>query len=349
MGNLCAKITFCNSTRLLHNGVMGENQLVIYTSPKGEIRIEARVKGESIWLSQKQIAELFNTDRTVITRHLRNIFKIGELSESEVCAKNAQMAPDGTKYVTKYYNLDAIVSVGYRVNSQKATQFRIWATKTLRSYLVKGYAINEKLLLEQKRQLEDIKQTILMIGEKSSNEMMKGHEGDLLQVITEYAKSWRVLDQFDLGQLSISHLRKVVEYELEYKKSKHFILEMRREMVRSGLGNELFGQENGEKLKSILGSINQTYDGEDLYPSLEEKAAHLFYFAIKDHPFVDGNKRIGSMLFLYFLKRNDFLYRSDGEVKINDNSIIALALLVAASNPKEKDNIIRLIINLLQD
>ncbi len=320
--------------------------------PQGEVYIEARVKDESIWLSQKQIEDFFDVQVPAVSKHVKNILRTKELNSEATCSKMETVQKEGSrevKRITEVFNLDMIISVGYRVNSQKATQFRIWATKTLKSYLLKGYAINEKLLREQNKRLEEIKSTILMIGEKSNVEELIGKEKELLQIITEYAKSWRVLDEFDANSLEIAKLNHQIQYEFEYTRSKKLVEEMRQELSKFGIAGDLFGCEVGFKLKSVLGCINQTFDGQDLYPSVEEKAANLLYLTIKDHPFADGNKRIGSMLFLHFLNRNEFLYRANGELKLNDNSIIALALLVASSNPKEKDNIIKLIINILQD
>lgn len=331
---------------------MEENQIVIYTSPKGEVYIEARLKDDTVWLTQKQIAELFDVQVPAVSKHIQKILADRELKAGSTVSKMEIVQKEGARKVkrqSEVYNLDMVISVGYRINSVKATQFRVWATKTLKSYLVKGYAVNEKLLRTQREQLKEIKQTIIMISKKSEADLLSGREKDLLGIIAEYAKSWRILDEFDANRLQLGRLKNQVEYELEYSQSSELVDRMRVELFKSGIASELFGNEIDHKFKAIIGSINQTFDGEQLYPSIEEKASHLLYFVIKDHPFSDGNKRIGSLLFLHFLQRNDYLYRKTGELKINDNSVIALALLIALSNPKEKDDIVKLIINIIRD
>ena len=336
---------------MLYNMIMeNKGEIIIYSFGRDKVELEVKIKDESIWLSQKQMAELFAVERSVLTKHINNIFKTRELDENSVCAKIAHTASDGKTYQTKFYNLDAIISVGYRVNSKKATQFRIWATNTLKNYLVDGYAINEKRLLEgQKRKLQEIQDIVLMIKEKSSYEELTGHEKELLDIISEYAKSWKIFDSYDQDKLKIGKVNKYLKFELTYENYSGLISRIQSELKKREKIAGMFGVEVGGKIKGILGSINQTFDGKDLYASIEEKAAHLLYFVIKDHPFADGNKRIGSMLFLYYLQKNSFLYRTTGERKINDNAIVALALLIAASNPREKDNLVKLVINLIQD
>lgn len=250
-------------------------------------------------------------------------------------------AKDNKSYKTKFYNLDAIISVGYRVNSSKATDFRIWATKTLRNYLVKGYAVNDKKFLE-------VKEIVRFITEKAKSDTLSGHEKEILDVIEKYSKTWSILGQYDEGNIKIKKGRKG-KFKLNYYACRDMIDRLKDDLVRKKIVGELFGQEREEAFEAILGNLYQTFDGEDLYSSLEEKAAHLLYFVIKDHPFFDGNKRIGSLLFLSFLEKNAFLFHNDGQVKINDKTIVALALLVASSSPKEKDAMIRLTINLIQD
>lgn len=327
-----------------------KNEIKIYSFGKNNIQLEVKIKDETIWLSQEQIAGLFAVNRQAITKHLNNIFSDEELKENSVCSILEHTAKDGKKYKVKFYNLDAIISVGYRVNSKKATQFRIWATNTLKKYLVDGYAVNEKRLLEQsKRKLQEIQDIVLMIKEKSSYEELTGHEKELLDIISEYAKSWKIFDSYDKDKLKIGKVNKYLKFELSYENYAGLIGKIQSELKKKQKVAGMFGVEIGDKIKGILGSINQTFDGKDLYSSIEEKAAHLLYFVIKDHPFADGNKRIGSMLFLYYLQKNNFLYRERGERKINDNAIVALALLIAASSPREKDNLVKLVINLIQD
>ena len=319
-----------------------ENKIVIYSS--GRVNVKIKLDDETIWMTQKQIAELFDINRTVVGKHMKAIFDTEELKENSVSAKIAHTAADGKTYQTLFYNLDAVISVGYRVNSKKATQFRIWATNTLKRHLVDGYTVNEKRLIEQKQRFQEIKETILMIGEKAKFTELTGHEKDLLEVIAEYAKTWDLLNKFDKEKLGIGRVHKYVKFDFSYENYESIIGQVRKNASKIEKGNALLGVENGEKMKGIVGAISQTFGGEELYPSIEEKAAHILYFTIKDHPFIDGNKRIASLLFLYYLEKNNHMNRGD-ERKLNDNAIVALALLVATSNPREKDNIVKLIIN----
>ena len=315
-----------------------KGELIIYESKKGEVSIETHLKDETIWLAQKQIVDLFDTERSVITKHLNNIFKSGELEEKSNVQK---MHIANSDKPVKLYNLDAIISVGYRVNSKKATDFRVWATKTLRNYLVKGYVINQNKFLE-------VKEIVRFITEKAKSDTLSGHEKEILDVIEKYSKTWSILGQYDDGNIQVKKGRKG-KFKLNYYACRDMINKLKDDLIQKKIVGELFGQEREQTFEAILGNLYQTFDGEDLYSSLEEKAAHLLYFVIKDHPFFDGNKRIGSLLFLSFLERNAFLFHNDGQVKISDKTIVALALLVASSDPREKDAMIRLTINLIQD
>jgi len=328
-------------------GEVGKGSIVIYQGKGGTAKLEVKLEKETVWLTQKQIADLFKTDRSVITKHLGNIFKSGELRENSVCAKIAHTAADGKTYETRFYNLDIIISVGYRVNSHRATQFRIWATRVLKSYLIKGYALNEKRLLEQGVKLKELQTAISFINSKSSHPEMTGRERLLLDLVNEYSNSLTLLHQFDNKALEI-YGRKRPSYVLTYDGSKGFIEEIRGKLNQKGEASGLFGQEISHKLDGIIGALYQTFDKKELYRSVEEKAAHLLYFVIKDHPFGDGNKRIGSLLFISYLDRNDYLRRENGEKKITDTTIVALALLVATSHPSEKDVMIKIITNLLK-
>ncbi|OQB06140.1 MAG: Fic/DOC family protein [bacterium ADurb.Bin212] len=327
-----------------------DEKMIIYSAPDKGVEIKIKLDHDTIWLTKKQIAELFNVDRTVVSRHINNIYKSEELERKSTCAKIAHVLDKRDRsYESEIYNLDAIISVGYRVNSKKATQFRVWATTTLRKYLIDGYAINQKRLAEQEKKLTEIQKTVALIRAKSDERELVGYEHELLELINEYTKSLVLLNQYDEGALKIGKVNRYVKFQLtedEYLEAKRKIVELVSKGKRAG---ELFGREQGNKIKGIIGSINQTFDGKELYDSIEEKAAHLLYFIIKDHPYSDGNKRIGSMLFLYFLRRNGCLYKTNGGVKINDNTIIALALLVAVSDPAEKDSIINLIINIIKE
>ena len=324
-------------------------EIAIYGA--GSKKVEVRVKGETIWLNQKQMAELFDVNVPAVNKHLNNIFDDGELEKASAVSKMEIVRKEGARQVHRnieHYNLDAIISVGYRVNSKKATAFRVWSTKTLKKYLLDGYVVNQNLLMRYREKLSEAQKTLTMITEKAGFELLKGHETELFDLISEYAKSWKILEAYDDDKLTIKKTHKQVKFEISYDGALEMMGEMRDQLFRLRVNVSFFGQENGKKLQGITGAINQTFDGTDLYPSVEEKAANLLYLVIKDHPFADGNKRIGSMLFIYFLENNSFLYDSNGERKISNNTLIALALLVATSDPKEKDNIVKLIINLIQ-
>lgn len=331
---------------------MKDGELIIYKSKAGEVQIKTHFKDESIWLSQKEIADLFSVDRTVIGRHIQNIYNTKELQKKGTCAKIAHMGQIGDskkrQYETAVFNLDMILSVGYRVNSKRATDFRIWATKTLRNYLVKGYAINEKRLLEQSKYFGEVKKLMGFITGKIAAKELEGHEKEILDVIEKYTKTWKLLNEYDEGNISVKKFKKT-KYVLNYYGCQEIIDELRKDLLSKRLAGDLFGSERDQTLEGILGNIYQTFGGEELYGSIEEKAAHLIYFIIKDHPFSDGNKRIGSLLFLHFLNRNNFLFNKNGEVKISDRTLVALALLVACSEPSEKETITRLIASLIQD
>ncbi|MCA1902702.1 MAG: virulence protein RhuM/Fic/DOC family protein [Candidatus Hydrogenedens sp.] len=319
-----------------------KGEILIYKTRQGP-QIEVRMEDESVWLRQDEIAKLYGKERSVITKHIKKIFLDNEVDkESNV---HFLHIANSDKPVA-FYSLDVILAVGYRTNSARAIEFRKWATSILKSYLIKGYAINEKQLLQAKNQIKELQNTISFLHEKSKHNLLAGQEHELLNLLSSYSKTLTLLEQYDKEKLTIAKKAKG-RFVLIYEDAKKIIKEIKKELIAKKEASELFGQENGENLKGILRSIYQTFDGKELYPSLEEKAAHLLYFIIKDHPFIDGNKRIGSFLFVYFLERNNYLYRQTGEKKINDNALTALALLIAVSDPKEKDKLIKIITNLL--
>lgn len=323
------------------------NEIEIYKTPDGNTQVEVRFEGETFWLSQNQIAELFQRDRTVITKHLRNIFKEGELDENVVSANFAQTTQHGAikgktqEKDVKFYNLDAILSVGYRVNSKRGTQFRQWATQRLKDYLTQGYAINQK-------RLDELGKMVHLIEQSGRVENLQLQEAKgLLDVLSHYTKSFVLLNQYDSHKLETGRLNQNVTYEIRYDEAMAAIGELKKQLLAKKEATELFGKEKDSSFKSSLQSIVQTFDGKYLYPSIEEQAAHLLYFIIKNHSFTDGNKRIGAFLFIWFLEKNKHRFKKSGELKINDNGLTALALLVAQSHPEEKDLMIKLIVNLI--
>ena len=323
-----------------------QDKIIIYKSKDNQIRLEVRLDldKDTLWLSQAQIARLFKTDRSVITRHIRNIFKLEELDEkSNVHFLHIALSDKPVKF----YSLDMVISVGYRVNSARATQFRVWATRVLKEHILSGYTLNQKRLLEQTDKLKELEKAIAFIEEKSRKGLLKDQARELLGIINEYAKSLTLLAQYDEGQISLCK-GKTAKFTLTYSHCLEIIARIKAELTCKNEAGVLFGQEMGRKLDGIIGGLYQTFGGEDLYPSIEEKSAHLFYFIIKDHPFADGNKRIASLFFIYFLEQNNYLLKGSGERKINDNALVALALLIAESDPKEKEIMIKIITNLLK-
>ncbi len=323
-------------------------EIAIYQSKDRHIILETRLTKDTIWLTQSQIAVLFATERSVITKHLRNIFHSHELTEKSNVQK---MHIANSDKPVKFYNLDTIISVGYRVNSRRATQFRIWATNILREYIVKGYTLNQKRLAELKqKQLKEFENAVALIKKTvETKRLSASEESGLLKVITEYANTWFLLQKYDEGKISVPEKTGRILCEMDCNYANQAISELKRELMAKHEASTLFGQKRGRGLESIVGNLRQTFGGKELYPTLEEKAAHLLYFIIKDHPFTDGNKRIASFLFVIFLARNKYLLKKNGERKIDDNMLVALALLIAESDPKQKDIMIKLIINFLTD
>ena len=319
--------------------------VAIFKSKDGPV-LDVRLEKDTIWLSLDQMTELFNRDKSVISRHIKNVFIEGELKKKSVVANYATTAVDGKKYNVDYYNLDVIISVGYRVKSLRGTQFRIWATKTLKQHLIQGYTINHKRLLQVRNNLEDLQETILFLKEKSGNELLVGQEKEIINILANYSKTLTFLKKYDKDEFKLVGKSRG-KFILDYKSARNLIDQVKNELLAKKETSEMFAQENGDKFRAILGNIYQTFANKDLYFSVEEKAAHLLYFVIKDHPFVDGNKRSASLLFVYFLDKNNCLYRDTGEKKISDNALATLALLIAVSDPGEKDKIIKMVTNLL--
>lgn len=328
------------------NQKIKKGEIVIYKSDKGP-EIKVKFDQETVWLDAHLIAKVFGVDRTVIVKHINNVYKTGELGEKSTCAKIAQVAADGRIRKMNIYNLDVILSVGYRVNSKRATQFRVWATKTLKNYLLNGYVVNEKRLLEAKNKFKELQNTIAFLRKKSQAKLLGGQEKEIINLLADYAKTLTLLGQYDRNSLEEARGKKG-EFVLKYKQCLVIIAEVKRRLVAKREAGSLFGQEIDNKFEGAAKTLYQTFSKRELYKTIEEKAAHLLYLIIKDHPFADGNKRIASFLFVYFLDNNDYLYREAGERKINDNALTALALLIAESDPREKEQMIALITQLLK-
>jgi prophage maintenance system killer protein len=327
-----------------------ENQIEIYKGKGNQTHVEVKFENETVWLSQAQITELFDRDRTVITKHINNIFKEGELEEKVACASFAHTTKHGAikgklqETNTKYYNLDVIISVGYRVKSKQGTQLRQWATQRLKDYLVKGYAINEQKLKASHEQFNSLKQSIQLLQNVVSKKELTSDEAvGLLKVVSEYAQALDLLDQYDHQRLAIPETKKEKLQKITYKEAIEQIT-LWRNKQKAG---KLFGNEKDKSFSSSLETIYQTFDGKDLYPSTSEKAANLLYFIVKNHSFSDGNKRIAAGLFIYFLDKNKKLYNSDGNKIIADNALVAITIMIAESKTEEKDMMIKLIVNLM--
>ncbi len=320
-----------------------KNEIVIYQNKSGAIELKGDFKKETLWASQEQIAKLFEVDRSVATKHINNIFKDKEVDKESNVQK--MHIPNSDKLVS-FYSLDIILAVGYRTNSKKAIHFRIWASSILKKHLIQGYTINEKRLRAAQDHFAELQKTIAFLSEKSHKTLLKGQEAEILNLLQDYSKSLTFLERFDKNNLAEPKGKKT-RFVLKYTEAKKILEQVKSELIAKKEATELFGQERDEAFAGIIGSIYQTFGGKDLYSNVELKAAHLLYFTIKDHPFTDGNKRSASFLFVYFLDKNNHLRKKDGERKINDNALTALALLVAESDPKEKEIMIRLITNLI--
>ena len=319
------------------------NQIVIYQTEDGQTQVDVRLENETVWLTQKQIAELFGTKRPAITKHLKNIYASEELDENSTCSILEHMGNDGKQtYSTKYYNLDVILSVGYRVNSKNATRFRQWANKVLKQYLIKGYAVNERM---RKEQIGELRQLVGMLGRTiQSQPLLSTDETNaLFEVVTDYTYALDTLDNYDYERLTINKTTKEEPFHATYENAMEAINGLREKFG----GSVLFGNEKDDSFKSSIGQIYQTFGGEELYPSVEEKAAMLLYLVTKNHSFSDGNKRIAATLFLWFLNNNGILYREDGSKRLADNTLVALTLMIAESRTEEKDVMVKVVVNLI--
>ena len=321
------------------------NQIEIYRSQDGSVQLNVKLENETVWLTQSQMADLFGVDRTSIVRHIRNIYKSEELEENSTCAKNAQVRIEGQRQIVReipYYNLDMIISVGYRVNSKNATSFRRWATSVLKQYLIKGYVINQQLKLDRYNELKDVVRLMARAVGMQQKVTTEEYDG-LFNVISDYVYALDTLDHYDYQSLSIQQTTKNEPFRATYDNAMEAINALKDKFG----GSQWFSNEKDDSFKSSIGQIYQTFGGEELYPSVEEKAAMLLYLVVKNHSFSDGNKRIAAMLFLWFLNNNRVLYAEDGHKRIADNTLVALTLMIAESRTEEKDVMVKVVVNLI--
>ena len=319
--------------------------IIIYQTEDGQTQVDVRMENDTVWLTQAQMAELFKSSRTNIVEHIQHIYDEDELDETSTCRKFRQVRQEGKRMVTRempIYNLDMIISVGYRVNSKRGVKFRQWANRILKEYLVKGYAVNDRL---RRDQLGELRQLVQVVGRTlQSQDITTTPDGQaLFDVVVDYTYALDTLDNYDYERLSIERTTSNEPFRATYENA---IDEIRRLHAKFG-GSQWFGNEKDDSFKSSIGQIYQTFGGEELYPSVEEKAAMLLYLVTKNHSFSDGNKRIAATLFLWFLNNNGILYRSDGTKRIADNTLVALTLMIAESRTEEKDVMVKVVVNLI--
>ena len=323
---------------------MDNGEIIIYRTADGETRLEVRMESDSVWLTQAQMAELFQTTPQNITMHTNHVFREGELEKEATSKRSLEVRQEGTRTIRRIqniYNLDVIISVGYRVKSPRGTQFRIWANKVLKEYLIKGYAVNNQAKAEQ---LEELKKTVRLLSHVlAAKEVTKSEAVGLLRVITDYTYGLDTLDRYDYQQLVVSATTAEEPFRATYENAMTALQVLRDKFG----GSALFAREKDESFKSTMGAIYQTFGGRDLYPSVEEKAANLLYLTIKNHSFSDGNKRIAAFLFLWFLENNRILYRPDGSRLLDNNTLVALTLMIAESRTEEKDVMTKVVVNLI--
>jgi prophage maintenance system killer protein len=325
-----------------------KEQVEIYKSSDNVVELQVNLEKDTVWLSQKQMALLFGCSTDNISLHIKNIFKTEELNPISVTEEFSVTANDGKNYKTKHYNLDAIISLGYRINSQRATQFRQWATQRLKEYLVQGYALNEKRLKEASGKFSDLQNAIKLAAQAGNNENLSTTEAKgIIEIIEQYAYALDLLDQYDHQKLSIGHPT-AADVEIQKLSYENAILQIKiwRDFQNAG---KLFGNEKDQSFQSSLETIYQTFDGVDLYPTIEEKAANLLYFIVKNHSFSDGNKRIAAGLFVYFLDRNNKLLNNYGVKRIGDNALVAITIMIAESKADEKETMAKLVVNLINN
>ena len=322
-----------------------DQKIVIYQTEDGQTQIDVRLENETVWLTQAQMVELFQTTKQNVSLHLNNLYKEGELQKEGTVKEYLTVQQEGKRRVSrrvKYYDLDVIISVGYRVHSKRGTAFRIWARKIIKDYLVKGYVVNERIRHEQ---IGELRQLVGMLGRTLQNQAVISTDETtaLFEVVTDYTYALDTLDNYDYERLAIDKTTKQEKFHATYENAMEAINGLREKFG----GSTLFGNEKDESFKSSIGQIYQTFGGDELYPSVEEKAAMLLYLVTKNHSFSDGNKRIAATLFLWFLNNNGILYRKDGSKRLADNTLVALTLMIAESKTEEKDVMVKVVVNLI--
>lgn len=322
--------------------------ILLYETEDGKLSFEVNLNEETVWLSQKEMAELFGKNLKTINEHIKNIYRENELEEEPTIRNYRMVRKEGNRHVErniKFYNLDVIISVGYRVKSNRGTQFRIWATNILKEYLIQGYSINEKKLKAQNVKLIELQNTIEILKRTVETQRIGLDEATgLLKVISDYSYALDLLDAYDHQRVEITSFNKREAYILTYEEAMRVIESMKTEFA-----TDLFGNEKDDSFRGSLGAIYQTAFGEEVYPSIEEKAANLLYFVVKNHSFSDGNKRIAAAIFIYFMEANKILYREDGSKRIADNTLVAITLMIAESKPTEKETIVKVLVNLINE
>ena len=324
---------------------MEENKIVIYQTEDGQTQIVVRLDNDTVWLTQAQMVELFQTTKQNVSLHVGNVFKEGELEQESTVKEYLTVQKEGLREVArkvKYYNLDVIISVGYRVKSKRGTAFRVWARNVLKDFLVKGYAVNERM---RKEQIGELRQLVGMLGRTIQNQPLLSNDetNALFDVVTDYTYALDTLDDYDYQRITVKDTTQEERFHATYENAMETIHALRSKYG----GSSLFGNEKDDSFKSSIGQIYQTFAGEELYPSVEEKAAMLLYLVTKNHSFSDGNKRIAATLFLWFLNNNGILYRADGSKRLSDNTLVALTLMIAESRTEEKDVMVKVVVNLI--
>ena len=324
---------------------MEEDKIIIYQTEDGQTQIDVRLENETVWLTQQQMVQLFKSSRTNILEHIQHIYEVEELDKISTCRNFRQVQKEGNRMVNRtktMYNLDMIISVGYRVNTKRGIKFRQWANKVLKQYLIKGYAVNERI---RKEQIGELRQLVGMLGRTIQNQSLLSNDetNALFEVVTNYTYALDTLDNYDYERLTIDKTTKEEPFHATYENAMEAINGLREKFG----GSVLFGNEKDDSFKSSIGQIYQTFGGEELYPSVEEKAAMLLYLVTKNHSFSDGNKRIAATLFLWFLNNNHILYREDGSKRLADNTLVALTLMIAESKTEEKDVMVKVVVNLI--